>query len=236
MRYRLLPFLYTTLEEAHRTGVPMFRPLLLNYQSDYNTLNMDDEFMIGADLLAAPILHPGESGRSVYLPAGTWFDFWTGKRIEGGTTIQVEAPLETSPLFVRGGAMIPMGPEMNYVGEKTGSLTYSIYPDAQGKATVSLYEDDGISQAFTQGVERRTTVTYDHGVIEVGAASGSYQPAARLLIFTIHGEPTANQATLDGQALASISEGGSGAGWWKSGGQISIQLPDDGRTHRIETH
>lgn len=118
LRYRLLPFLYTALEEAHRTGVPMFRPLLLNYQSDSNTLAIDDEFMVGTDLLAAPIVRPAVTGRLVYLPEGTWIDYWTGKQFTGGRTIAVEAPLETVPLFVRGGAIIPMGPEMNYVGEK----------------------------------------------------------------------------------------------------------------------
>ena len=70
LRYRFLPFLYTALEEAHRTGVPIFRPLLLNYQNDSNTLDIDDEFMVGGDLLVAPILKPGATGRLVYLPGG----------------------------------------------------------------------------------------------------------------------------------------------------------------------
>src|ERR1019366_311708 len=139
LRYRLLPFLYSALEEAHRTGVPVLRPLLLEYQNDYNTLTIEDEFMIGADLLAAPILQPAQTSRLVYLPAGTWFDFWTGKPLQGGATIRVDAPLDTVPLFVRGGAIIPMGPEMNYVGEKTSPLTFTVYPDAKGVAGMSLY-------------------------------------------------------------------------------------------------
>jgi len=102
LRYRLLPFLYTVLEEAHRTGAPLFRPLLLNYQDDANALTIDDEFMVGDALLEAPILRPGETSRLVYLPAGTWYDYWTGQRYSGGGMIRVEAPLETVPLFVRG--------------------------------------------------------------------------------------------------------------------------------------
>src|ERR1041385_7926373 len=130
LRYRLLPFLYTALEDAGRTGVPMFRPLLLNYQQDSNTLNIDDEFMIGSDLLVAPVLKRDMTSRMVYLPQGTWIDYWTDKRITGGTMVRVEAPLEIVPMFVRAGASIPMGPEMNYVGEKlTGPLSFVIYPD-----------------------------------------------------------------------------------------------------------
>ena len=118
LRYRLLPFLYTNLEEAHRTGIPLFRPLLINYQTDTNTINLDDEFMIGSDLLVAPILKANQTSRSVYLPEGIWYDYWTGKKIAGGTRIVAEAPLEIVPMYVRAGAIIPMGPEMNYVGQK----------------------------------------------------------------------------------------------------------------------
>lgn len=236
LRYRLLPFLYTALEEAHRTGTPMFRPLLLNYQNDYNTLTIDDEFMLGADLLAAPILHPAQTSRMVYLPEGTWIDFWTGKQIKGGTAIQVDAPLETVPLFIRGGAVIPMGPEMNYVGEKTGPLTFSIYPDAKGSAQLALYEDDGASFAYLDGAERRTTVSYQAstagGEISLSAPTGSYQPGDRDFVFAIHFAPV-KDVQLDGKRLPSISAGRSGLGWWKSGETVSVQIADDGRAHKV---
>ena len=186
LRYRFLPFLYTALEEAHRTGVPIFQPLLLNYQDDANTLAIDDEFMVGGDLLVAPILNPGSTGRLVYLPKGTWFDYWTGRQIAGGRMIHAEAPLETVPFYVRGGAIIPMGPEMNYVGERaTDPLTFEIYPDAQGNARTSLYEDDGVSPAYRNGVERRTNVTYHASQIDV-SATGSYQPGPRKMHFVVH--------------------------------------------------
>jgi alpha-glucosidase len=188
LRYRFLPYLYTALEEAHRTGMPIFRPLLLNYQNDANTLNIDDEFMVGGDLLVAPILKPGETGRLVYLPAGTWYDYWTGQQVAGGHTVRAEAPLDTVPFYVRGGAMIPMGPEMNYVGEKpTDPITFEIYPDAQGNARASLYEDDGVSPAYRNGVERRTTVTYQASGVEVSAPAGTYQPGARSFVFSMRG-------------------------------------------------
>ncbi len=234
LRYRLLPFLYNSLEEAHRTGMPIFRPLLLNYQSDYNTLSIDDEFMVGTDLLAAPILHPGETGRMVYLPEGTWFDFWTGKAVTGGTMVHADAPLETVPLFVRGGAVIPMGPEMNYVDEKTGPLSFHIYPDAQGTASLSLYEDDGISQAYSTGATRRTSVTYkasDSGAdVEIAEPVGSYQPASRAMIVNIHPARTAREVSLDGQQLPRAA---SGQGWNYEGDVLSVQFPDNGHKHSI---
>ena len=189
LRYRLLPFLYTVMEEAHRTGVPLFRPLMLNYQDDANTYNVDDEFMIGENLLAAPILKPGLTRRFVYLPKGIWFDFWTNEKYNGGTMISVEAPLEVVPLFVRGGAVLPLGPEMNWVGEKPSTpLTFEIFPDERGEAAVSLYEDDGISP---EGIYRRTTVrvtkSADGFDVQLAAPEGTYRAPARDLLFELPG-------------------------------------------------
>ena len=238
LRYRLLPFLYDSLEEAHRTGVPIFRPLLLNYQNDYNTLSIDDEFMVGTDLLAAPILRPAQTKRLVYLPEGTWIDFWTGEQFKGGAPIRVDAPIETVPLFVRGGSIIPMGPEMNYVGEKTGPLTFNIYPDAQGRAQLAMYEDDGVSQGYLSGAVRRTTVSYQASAaraeINVSAPTGGYQPGSRTLIFAVRPAPAAKEVLLDGKRLPSIRAGQTESGWNKSGDSISIQFDDDGRQRNVQ--
>jgi alpha-glucosidase len=190
LRYQLLAFLYTTLEEAHQTGVPLFRPLVLNYQDDQNTYNLDDEFMIGNDLLVAPVLRPDVVERLVYLPKGSWYDYWTNKKYQGGTMIRVAAPLETVPLFVRGGAIIPLVPEMNYVGEKPiDALTFGIYPDDNGSASTTLYEDDGISPAYEQEVFRRTTINAVSAargyVVTVGVPSGRYRPGARKFSFAL---------------------------------------------------
>jgi alpha-glucosidase len=191
LRYRLLPFLYTTLEEAHRTGTPLFRPLLLNYQDDPNTYNLDDEFMIGDDLLVAPVVRPDVTQRLVYLPKGVWYDYWTNKKYEGGTMIYVAAPLETVPMFVRGGAIIPTAPEMNYVGEKPQDpITFSVYPDEKGFASVTLYEDDGVSPAYKQQMFRRTIVTARRVgrrySITVRAPEGQYSPGPRKFEFLIN--------------------------------------------------
>jgi alpha-glucosidase len=190
LRYALLPFLYTTLEEAHRTGAPLFRPLVLNYQDDSNTYNLDDQFMIGDDLLVAPILKPDVTRRLVYLPKGTWYDYWTNKVYSGGTMISMEAPLDMVPMFVRGGAIIPMGPSLNYVGEKPlDPITFNIYPDNTGSASSKLYEDDGLSPAYKQGAFRRTAFSAKRAgrgfMVTVGAAEGSFNPGPRKFSFVI---------------------------------------------------
>jgi alpha-glucosidase len=239
LRYRLMPFLYATLEEAHRTGVPLLRPLMLNYQEDENTLNIDDEFMIGSDLLVAPILKPNLTARLVYLPQGIWFDYWTGKHQEGGSMIRAEAPLETVPLFVRGGAILPAGPEMNYVGEKpTDPLQFEIYPDRQGSASTSLYEDDGVSRAYQQGGFRQMAVTFRRtsagGRIDIGDAKGDFHPGPRDLVFSIQWPSAISQVLLDGKVLPSVDTGRKGRGWSTTAGKLTIRVPDDGQHHQIE--
>jgi alpha-glucosidase len=208
LRYQLLPFLYTTLEEAHRTGVPLFRPLVLNYQDDPNTYNLDDEFMIGNDLLVAPVLKPDVTRRLVYLPKGSWYDYWTNKKYLGGTMIAADAPLETVPMFVRAGAIIPLGPEMNYVGEKPfDPVTFAIYPDDNGFASTTLYEDDGLSPAYKQEAFRRRTIKANRNasgyVVTVTAPEGRYSPGSRNLTFVINSErPTIKAVSItdDGRA------------------------------------
>jgi alpha-glucosidase len=239
LRYRLLPFIYTNLEEAHRTGLPLFRPLLLNYQSDYNTLTIDDQFMVGADLLVAPVARPGLTSRRVYLPEGAWVDYWTGKRIAGGGMIQADAPLETVPMYIRAGAIIPMGPEMNYVGEKRfDPITFSIYPDAKGQAEMTLYEDDGLSPAYKQGVFRRTSVSVsksgDGFQVNVSAPEGSYDPGARNFVFALKAAPGAGLASLDGKPLALVRPEGGNSGWYKTAYGITVRIADDGKAHQIQ--
>jgi alpha-glucosidase len=195
LRYQMLPFLYTTLEEAHREGTPLFRPLVLNYQDDPNTYNLDDEFMIGDDLLVAPIVKPDVTTRLVYLPKGSWYDYWTNKKYSGGTMIRVDAPLQTVPMFVRAGAIIPLGPQLNYVGERPfDPITFAIYPGSDGSASTTLYEDDGLSPAYMQGAFRRTSVkvrrAIDGYVVSVGAPVGQFNPGTRKFAFVIKSAPT----------------------------------------------
>lgn len=166
----------------------------MNYPDDANTYNLDDEFMIGDDILVAPVVKPDVTQRLVYLPKGVWYDYWTNKKYQGETTITVEAPLETVPMFVRGGAIIPTGPDLKYVGEKPfDPITFNIYPDDKGSASVTLYEDDGISPVYKQDGFRRTTISARRiGAltdVTISAPAGKYQPGKRSFGFVVKSTP-----------------------------------------------
>jgi alpha-glucosidase len=203
LRYRMIPFLYTLVEQAHRTGLPVFRPLVLNYQDDPNAFGIDDEFMLGTDLLAAPILKPDQDARFVYLPKGTWYDFWTKKQIRGGTRIKVDAPLDTIPLFIRAGAVLPLGPEMNWSNEKpVDPLTFVAYPDKNGSAAGSVYDDDGVSRSYETGAFRRTAIHVQRGAngfdVALDKPEGSYSVPARSIVVEVGGKTS--RMSDDGQA------------------------------------
>ncbi|HKQ52321.1 MAG TPA: TIM-barrel domain-containing protein [Pyrinomonadaceae bacterium] len=238
LRYRLLPFLYTRLEEAHRTGLPLFRPLVLNYQTDSNTLNLDDQFIVGDDLLVAPVLEHNQTSRMVYLPEGVWYDYWTGKRYAGETMIRVDAPLEVTPMFIRGGSIIPEGPEMRFVGDKPfDPITFYVHPDAEGRAATTLYEDDGTSPAYKQGVFRRTRVEVAPAArgfeIIVNPPEGSYQPPARKLLFIAPIGTILFEVSLDGRRLQQGGEAGKTVGYHTGKNKIGITIEDDGKAHKI---
>jgi len=149
--------------------------------------------MIGSDLLVAPILKPDVTRRLVYLPAGTWYAHWTNKKYLGGTMVTVDGPLDTVPMFVRGGAMIPTTTPQNYVGEKPAAdITFNIYPDERGSATGNLYEDDGMSPAYKHGRFRRTIVSgrRENGAFSVfvDSSQGQFSPGIRRLRFAVKGE------------------------------------------------
>ena len=150
LRYQLLPYLYGLFVQAHRHGAPIMRPLLWHYQNDPRAVAAGDQFMLGADLLVAPILRQGATARSVYLPTDTWIDFWTGETFRGGRHILAEAELNTLPLFVRSGAVLPLIPVQQYVGErKADTVNLHIWPGPGGR--LDWYEDDGHSFDYSRG-------------------------------------------------------------------------------------
>jgi alpha-glucosidase (family GH31 glycosyl hydrolase) len=150
LRYRMLPYLYSAVRECATTGMPIMRALWLHYQDDPAAVARDDEYLWGRDVLVAPVFEKGATSRRVYLPGGSWYDFWTGERAEGGREIARDLDLETMPLYVRAGAILPLGPVKQYTSEKVdGPLSVTIYPGADG--SFLLYEDDGRSFNYRKG-------------------------------------------------------------------------------------
>ncbi|WP_411103969.1 TIM-barrel domain-containing protein [Streptomyces sp. cmx-4-9] len=212
LKMRLMPYLYTMSRVAHETGVPSTRALVLEYPDDPVARGnaTSGQFMAGDSFLVAPVVSDTDVRDGIYLPAGTWTDYWTGRTYAGpGRLNGYHAPLDTLPLFVKGGAVVPMWPQMNHTGEKpVSTLTYDIHP--RGTSTFSLYEDDGLTRAYASGAYARqrvdvTAPTAGSGTVAVAvsAPTGSYagQPAARGYEFTLHVATAPTGLTADGAAL-----------------------------------
>jgi alpha-glucosidase/alpha-D-xyloside xylohydrolase len=150
LRYRLLPYLYSAVRECTITGIPVMRALWLHYPDDPKAVACGDQYLWGRSILVAPIVEKGATSRSVYLPRGAWYDFWTGEQIEGGREISRKVDLETLPLYVRAGSILPLGPVKQHSEEKLDEpLSISIYPGEN--ASILLYEDDGASFNHRKG-------------------------------------------------------------------------------------
>ena len=211
LRYRLIPYLYSTAWQVTSNNDSYMRPLFADFSSDKKVWDMTDEFLFGHSILAAPIVEPqyteeriirtnamtgwdrqeareqrNEGGdvdwsatktATKYLPKGTsWYDFWTGKRYKGGQTVTIETTLDRVPMFVRAGSILPLGPEMQYVGEKSwDDLEIRIYPGADG--TFTLYEDEGDSYNYERGQYSEIRFTWDDSArrLTIAPRQGSYE-------------------------------------------------------------
>ncbi len=161
LRYQLLPHLYSLFYEATQSGLPVMRPLVMEYPDDVHVTNLCDEFLVGSEMLVAPVLRPGDKERLVYLPHGTWYDYWSGERFVGGRSVVVPAPLDTLPLFVRAGAIVPQSAVTQHTSEVPEELTYQIHLGGPGTTgEYRYYEDDGHSLAHEQGVYNEVELSF----------------------------------------------------------------------------
>jgi alpha-D-xyloside xylohydrolase len=141
LRMRLVPYLHAAFVRYHREGIPPFRPLVMDYPDDVQSWTVDDQFLVGDGVLAAPVI-AGQTKRDIYLPAGEWFDYWSGQRHPGEQQFEVEPPLEQIPLFVRSGSLFPLATPTLHTGDRRGGeLTVLAYGDVDSALT--LYEEDG---------------------------------------------------------------------------------------------
>lgn len=209
LRYELLPEIYNVMREASETGLPAMRPLVLEFPDDPNTYALDDEFMFGSDLLVAPVLREGAQRRDVYLPAGAWYDYWTGAAHQGPATIHLPVTLASIPVFVKGGAFVFRQPVVQHTGEMAGQpLLVSVYPS--GRSTAVLYEDDGESLDYSRGgfARRQLDVRVEASdasattTVSVSAPEGRYRPAARDLIVSVRSAQEPQRVLVNGAAVA----------------------------------
>jgi len=174
-RYRLLPYIYSLAWKTTSEGYTPMRPLVMDFRDDENARNIGDQFMFGPAFLVNPVTEPGVNRRRIYLPKGTWYGFWTGWDIDGGRFIDVAAPLEHIPLFVRAGSIVPLGPKMEWSTEKPADhIELRVYPGADGDFT--LYEDENDNYNYEKGAHATIPMHWDDAAkkLTIGSRVGTF--------------------------------------------------------------
>ena len=248
LKMRLNPYAYTYCHEAHTTGVPMARAMVLEFPDDVVTRDTTTQyqFMSGEWMMVAPVYTRKNVRDSIYFPAGEWYDYWTGKTYEGGKWLdKYEAKLDICPVFIRQGAIIPMYPDMNYVGEKPADvLTLDLYP--YGNTSFNLYEDDGLTRDYKKGEFACTLISVsspkgEKGTItvDIAKAKGDYKGRyqERTYLLDVRSESSPSNVTVAGKPLSAISPEAFNAGqegWYFDAsdrmGRVKV------RTNRLSTN
>ncbi len=204
LRYQFMPYLYSAVKETCETGLPIVRALWLHYPEDQTAVACGDQYLYGRDLLVAPVVEKDARSRPVYLPRGKWFDFWTKETSDGGREITRAVDLETIPLYVRAGAVLPMGPIKQYTAEKVDEpLTVWVHPGADG--AFSLYEDDGNTFNYRKGEFMRVNMNWNDSSrqLSMRLAKGSKMmaPEKRKIVVKVAGRDVTREAVFEGRPL-----------------------------------
>jgi len=205
LRYRLMPYIYSLGAATWFEDGSIMRGLVMDFPGDLAARTANDEYLFGRAFLVAPVTSFLARSRNVYLPAGGWYDFYSGRRIEGGRNIVAEAPLEHMPLFVRAGSIVPIGQPIEWTRAAEGApVTLLVYKGADGRFT--LYNDDGVSQAYTRGAYARIPIEWNDrtGTLTIGARDGTYAGMPQTQHFVVRlvspeqgGDPLAEAALKD---------------------------------------
>jgi len=243
LRYRLLPYIYSVFYQCSQTGIPIMRPLFLEFPDDSRCLREETSYLFGDYFYVAPIVQPEMFSRTVYLPPGQWINYWTMEKYEGRKTVTVDAPIDKMPLFVKKGAIIPMQQVMQYSDEEPiNPLTVDIYPAYF--STFTFYEDDGISFNYKKGEFRKvffkcqeTDLAID---FSIGAPEGSYVPPKRSIVLKVNGiRNMPEQVAQNRQLMISFNNidelNESDSGWFYDEVEriLWIRIPDENRAELI---
>ena len=246
LRYRLHPYLYSSAIESHLTGRPMLGSLVFDYQDDVRTYDKDYHFMIGRQILVAPVMSRTEEW-SVYLPQGRWVHYWSGRKYEGGQIVKVSAPLygrDGLPMFVKSGAIIPMMPEMSYIYEKTREpITLDVYPDEGAQSSYVMYDCSDVRGPFSETTF--TCAVADGNDIEISIADSD--SAYELWVHCR--EVGSASVVVDGKVLTELSDksgyDGADEGWYYGVGcfygsgkvvTLNVKIPRNSGPHVIGLH
>ena len=186
LRYRLMPYLYSLAGAVHFDDATLMRGLPMDYPNDPEVRDLSDQWMLGPALMACPVYEYGARERSVYFPEGGWYDFYTGKYIEGGQRLTVEAPYERMPLYVRAGSIIPIGPALEWTDEDLPDhVTFLVY--AGKNAEFTFYEDDGTSYGYEKGEYSAIRARWDDGarIFTLDNREGSFPGMLKSRTFSV---------------------------------------------------
>lgn len=224
-RYSLIPYMYSYERTSNESGLGLVRPLIFDYPADANVKNNIDSWMFGDWLLASPVVDKGQTAKSIYLPAGTWIDYFRGNSVAGGQTINYPLNAESwtdMPVFVKKGAIIPSQKVTDYVGQSTVSnINVDTFPDTT-QSSFTYYDDDGATYNYESGTYFKQVMTsQDNGAsglnFNIAAKSGSYTPAVTSYMVKIHGKAgtavTSNAAALTSYADINALKAAGGEGW-----------------------
>ena len=174
LRYRLIPYIYSLAYSTRQTGAPFMRALFMDFPGDPAAADIRDQYMFGPAFLVAPVTEQGAETRRVYLPAGSaWYDYWTDSLHQGGQTILVAAPIDTLPLFVRAGSIIPCGEDVCHLGGSPQMVSFLVYPGRD--ARFDYYADDGKTYAYERGDFEHSTLRWDDAASQLSA--DNYAPS-----------------------------------------------------------
>ncbi|MFV0313400.1 MAG: TIM-barrel domain-containing protein, partial [Dysgonomonas sp.] len=214
LKYQLFPYLYTYSRIAHDTGLPITRGLFMEYPNDAEAIKTDNQFIFGEEILVAPVLKKGERVKRVYLPDGEWIDFNDKKTIYlGGQTVAYRAPLNTIPVFVKKGSIIPMMPVMQYIHEKKDyPLFIHIFPNYEDEnASFELYEDEGENLDYLKDIYSKTdfvctTLSDGYTTIIEPKDKGFRQSERRNIVLKYHLEAKPNSISADNKVVRNVEE------------------------------
>lgn len=186
LRNQLLPYTYSVAYQSYQTGAPYMRALFMDFPSDPKAMDIPDEYMYGPAFLIAPVTEQGANQRSVYLPEGCdWYNYWTNERVHGGQTIAVKAPIDTLPLFVRAGSIVPMGSEVQSADQPQTIASVRVYPGANGSFTV--FQDDGKTYAYEKTGGSVTKLIWDEAAQQLRHQGASAWNGPDQSVVTVEG-------------------------------------------------
>jgi alpha-D-xyloside xylohydrolase len=175
LRYRLMPYIYSTAWKVTSEGYTMMRPLVMDFRNDTRAQNITDQYLFGPAILVNPVTEPAATTRHLYLPDAKWYDFWTGVSTQGPKAIDTPAPIDRIPLFIRAGSILPLGPDIEYAAEKPADpLEIRVYRGANG--TFTLYEDENDNYNYEKGAHATITFTWDDAshTLTIGDRTGTF--------------------------------------------------------------